>query len=179
MKLTSKTPKHTKASKATKSSHDPIAERQLAAEASYEASHGPAESVTPVEEQAAPAPASGPKMGDVVLNAATMLTATILEKPELAGSVKSPAVVKSINHAVEEYGTKIAVAALQTALRGLGQRQWVDHDSGKLGNWTCKNVARVDPEKLIREYGIQLSVFAEAARQKEKAAAAPAPAPAA
>jgi hypothetical protein len=153
--------------KKAKGKADPaITARQQSAQQQYEATH-PIEADAPaLPVEAAPAQPES-RFGDVALSATTMLNAEIIEKPEVATAIRSAAIVNAVNRAVEEYGARIAVAALQRALReACGQRQWVDETSGKLGKWTAKNANKSDEAKLLAAYPVQLAAYAEAEKLK-------------
>ncbi len=98
-----------------------------------------------------------------------LLTAEILEKPELATAIRSALVVTAVNEAVTRYGAKLAVATLQRSLKACGCRQWVDEQSGRLGPWTVKNVNRTDPDKLLHTFKVELALLADVQNQQAKA----------
>jgi hypothetical protein len=163
----------TKKAKTAKAQPNPaIVERQQKAEAAYESNHPTVEAdapASPVEAAPAPVPAKAKAkavpMGDVVLSPAVLLNAEILEKPEVAGSIRTAAVTEAINSAVEKFDRHLVVYALQSSIRGLGERMAVDRKWDKIGSWTCSRINRVDPTKLIDAFHIALAEEVARAQQ--------------
>jgi hypothetical protein len=172
MKLTRTQP--TKKGKTLKVPDPAVVERQQKAAEHFEATH-PIEAkllaASPVEAAPAPAPAkakakkAAPVMGDVVLSPTVLLNAEILEKPELAGSIRAATVTEAINSAIEKFDRHLVVYALQSSIRGLGERMAVDRKWDTIGSWTCSRINRVDPTKLVSAFHVALANEVAAAQQ--------------